>query len=160
MSMKPIEESSEFSGVEKPEICRSCGGKCCKYFPGGATPEDFGAPNGGLLLDSLRHALSSGRWTVDWNGGGDDKLYFVRPAIKGAEGSLFDHAYAGECTFLGSRGCELGFNERPESCRMLIPNENSRCDEQRYTRKYIAERWRSYQKQLLMAATDVESVQF
>lgn len=147
-------------GIEKPEICRRCGGKCCKYYPGAATPEDFGAPDRGVLLEKLRFALASGRWTVDWDGGGDEKVYFVRPAIKGMENSAFDHAYTGECTFLRPEGCELPLHQRPESCRMLIPVEEGRCDNQGYTRRSVAERWRGYQNEVIIAATDVEDVQF
>jgi len=147
-------------GVEIPEICTKCGGKCCKNYPGGATPEDFDAPDEKLMYDKILMALKSGRWTIDWEGTGDDKIYFIRPAIKGNEGSIFDHAYEGECTFLTSSGCELNLGERPEACRMLIPKITERCDNQGYTRKRIAFRWKQYQELILNCAVEAEGLEY
>ncbi|MFN4224240.1 MAG: YkgJ family cysteine cluster protein [Fervidobacterium nodosum] len=145
-------------GIEIPGICKACGGKCCKTFPGLATPEDFGAPDRDLMREKLLKALISGRWTVDWVDQ-DAELYFVRPAIKGFEGSVFDHAYNGECTFLTNTGCELDFSERPESCRMLIPKLEERCDPQGYTRMYVSKIWKDYVDVLVDVAIEVENSQ-
>ncbi|HOJ95181.1 MAG TPA: hypothetical protein PK390_08065, partial [Fervidobacterium nodosum] len=131
---------------------------CCKTFPGLATPEDFGAPDRDLMREKLLKALISGRWTVDWVDQ-DAELYFVRPAIKGFEGSVFDHAYNGECTFLTNTGCELDFSERPESCRMLIPKLEERCDPQGYTRMYVSKIWKDYVDVLIDVAIEVENSQ-
>lgn len=143
-------------GIEILEICKACRGKCCKTFPGPATPEDFGAPNVEALRKNLLDALSSGRWTIDWISQ-DEGLYFVRPAVKGYEGSVFDHTYSGECTFLTDKGCELTFDGRPESCRMLLPKINEKCDAQGYTRMYVAKLWKEYVDILLDVAVQVES---
>jgi len=144
-------------GVEIPEICTKCGGKCCKNYPGGATPEDFEAPDELVMYNKIVEALKSGRWTIDWVGTGDARLYFIRPAIKGKEYSTFDHAYEGECTFLTSKGCELKFQERPEACRMLVPKRGEPCDNQGYTRRFIATCWEKYQELILNCAIEVES---
>jgi len=142
-------------GVENLDVCKQCGGKCCKSYPGPATPEDFGAPNKQRMYDELYNALKSGKWTVDWIDQ-EQELYFVRPAIKGFESSTFDHRYIGECTFLTPTGCELSFDKRPESCRMLVPKVNERCDSQGYTRAYVVKMWQPYIDVLIKAATDVE----
>jgi len=142
-------------GVENLDVCKQCGGKCCKSYPGPATPEDFGAPNKQRMYDELYNALKSGKWTVDWIDQ-EQELYFVRPAIKGFESSTFDHRYIGECTFLTPTGCELSFDKRPESCRMLVPKVNERCDSQGYTRAYVVKMWQPYIDVLIRAATDVE----
>ncbi|MEJ5257545.1 MAG: YkgJ family cysteine cluster protein [Fervidobacterium sp.] len=147
-NIKPI-------GVENLAICKSCGGKCCKTYPGPATPEDFGAPDIEKLRTNLIEALSTGMWTIDWINQ-DEGLYFVRPAVKGFEGSVFDHNYLGECTFLTPHGCELEFEKRPESCRMLVPKVDERCDPQGYTRQTVARRWKEYYDILMDAAIEVE----
>jgi Fe-S-cluster containining protein len=146
-------------GVENPEVCKVCGGKCCKTYPGLVTPEDFGAPDIEKLRKNLFEALSSGRWTVDWVKQ-EEGLYFVRPAVKGFEGSVFDHRYTGECTFLTETGCKLSFENRPESCRMLIPKIDERCDSQGYTRAVVAQRWKEYYDILIDVAIDVENSNF
>lgn len=144
-------------GIEIKEICKSCGGKCCKTYPGPGTPEDFGAPDEKLMIVKLREALSSGRWTIDWIDQ-DEELYFVRPSVKGFEGSIFDHTYSGVCTFLLPNGCQLKFEERPESCRMLIPKIEEKCDAQGYTRMSVAKLWKQYATILLEIAVDIESI--
>ncbi|WP_448375952.1 hypothetical protein [Fervidobacterium sp.] len=144
-------------GVENVEICKACGGKCCMSYPGLATPEDFGAPDRALMVKKLSDALLSGRWTIDWVNQ-EEGLYFVRPAIKGLENSVFDHQYFGECTFLTMTGCELRFNERPESCRMLIPSLDEKCNPQGYTRIIVANRWKEYYELLMQVAIDVENL--
>jgi Fe-S-cluster containining protein len=146
-------------GVENPEVCKVCGGKCCKTYPGPATPEDFGAPDIEKLRKNLFKALSSGRWTVDWVKQ-EEGLYFVRPTVKGFEGSVFDHRYTGECTFLTETGCKLSFENRHESCRMLIPKIDERCDSQGYTRAVVAQRWKEYYDILIDVAIDVENSNF
>ena len=142
-------------GVENLDICKQCGGKCCKSYPGPATPDDFGAPDRQHMYDELYTSLKSGRWTVDWIDQ-EQEHYFVRPVVKGFESSVFDHRYMGECTFLTPTGCELSFKNRPESCRMLVPKVNERCDPQGYTRAYVVKMWQPYIDVLIKAATDVE----
>jgi Fe-S-cluster containining protein len=102
------------------ELCKKCGGKCCKRFPGIAYPEDFKKP----LKDSLLKAFTSGNWAIDWYEGdptGKDELskaFFIRPKIKDVK-ELFDPSWGGECIFLTKDGCILNPNERPKGCRML-----------------------------------------
>jgi Fe-S-cluster containining protein len=148
------EETKKFE-IEIPQICKTCGGKCCKTFSGPATPRDFGQSKE-EIRKNLYKALKSSRWTIDWISQ-ENELYFVRPTVKGFEGSVFDHRYSGECTFLTETGCELTFKERPESCRMLIPKSNEKCDPQGYTRMYVAKLWQEYLDVLLDVAIDVEN---
>jgi len=145
------------NGVEDLSICSTCKGKCCKSYPGPATPKDFGAPDAERMYMKLYDALSSGRWTIDWINQ-EEGRYFIRPATKGFESSIFDHRYAGECTFLTSNGCELPFRKRTESCRMLVPKLGEKCDSQGYTRAYVAKMWQPYVNVLIQAATDVEKI--
>jgi len=101
------------------DLCRKCGGKCCKSLPGGCIPEDFEEP----LQESLTEALK-GDYAVDWweGPGGDMEGYYIRPKIKGT-GRIYDPAWGGECIFLGEEGCSLDPYERPANCRLLEPVE-------------------------------------
>ena len=151
------ESINDKAGIEDLNICRPCGGKCCKSYPGPATPDDFGAPDKERMYNELYSALKSGKWTIDWIDQ-EQEYYFIRPAVKGFESSVFDHRYMGECTFLTPTGCALSFNKRPESCRMLVPKINEKCDPQGYTRAYVVKTWQPYIDVLIKAATDVEKV--
>ena len=118
------------SGYQPTEACALCKGACCKQYPGGADPEDFGKP----LVENLITALESGRWCVDWwegdvNEGERDlsRTLYVRPASKAHEGELEHGLWHGECTFLTETGCSLEFDQRPRGCRMLEPVEGQRC---------------------------------
>lgn len=109
------------------EICAGCGA-CCRRMPGAAFPEDF------PTMESVKEAIDSGRWAVDWWEGDPreghrelDKGLFIRPATKGSEGLRRDPSWGGECTFLTEQGCELTVNRRPRECRMLAPNPTGPC---------------------------------
>ena len=113
----------------KPSICKPCGGRCCKNFPGSAYPEDF------PTREELLAALDSGRWAIDWWEGdarkGKEELnrtYYVRPAIKGHEGRRHHAGWGGECTFLTGEGCSLVPDARPRECRQLDPMADGKCE--------------------------------
>ncbi len=110
------------------EICRACGGKCCKVFPGCYFPEDFGKP----LKAELKSAIISGNIAIDWWEGdvadNDERSrsYFFRPKIKGVD-EVLHASWGGECVFLTSSGCKIKPNERPKSCRLLEPASDDEC---------------------------------
>lgn len=121
-----------------PALCAKCGGRCCQRAPGECRPQDFASAT------ELAEKLASGRYGIDWWEGdprtsdaereqipwpetGDGKAYFVRPAVTGREGRLFDASWGGKCTFLKSDGCALAPRNRPHGCRTLIPEANGEC---------------------------------
>jgi Fe-S-cluster containining protein len=131
---------------EKPEVCRACGGSCCKNYAGACVPADFGeeklpAPD---FHQRVREAVIGGQYVIDyWEGdprnegelpeyGEDFSLergYFIRPAHKSAYLGLsryIDASWGGECVFLASSGCTLAHEDRPLGCRALEPIENPR----------------------------------
>lgn len=79
------------------ELCKRCGGECCKFISGGYMPEDFGEP----LLENLTKAFQTGNYAVDWWEGdptGNDEIecgYYVRPKVKGAD-RIYDPSSGGE----------------------------------------------------------------
>ena len=140
------------------ELCKACGGKCCKHMPGIAYPVDFKKP----LLQSLIRAFKSGMWAIDWYEGDptrDDKLtqvYYIRPRIKGIK-ELFDPSWGGECVFLTTKGCTLKPLERPKTCRMLEPASLTKCVfHAAGTKRVCAIAWLPYQDIILKAAEAVK----
>jgi len=84
-------------------------------------PADFGLPDD---KETIKKALLSGRWAIDWWEGIETEEYFVRPATKGMEGKMEDPSWGGECTFLTPTGCALSCQERPWACRVLEPRKD------------------------------------
>ena len=111
-----------------PEICRECGGSCCKKVPGGAAPEDMIHLYGGGLQKALTAALNSGHWVIDyWYGDPRDgkyevkKGYYIRPRTKEDKQKLFGEGGGYGCLFLTPTGCSLAPEDRPAGCRLLEP---------------------------------------
>jgi hypothetical protein len=131
--------------LENHATCSQCGGSCCKNYPAGSTPEDWGAPNVDVMRSRLRTALDSGRYTLDcWEGDLPEfdhepqygQVYYVRPSIKGNEGKPLHRSYGGECTFLTPKGCEHSFTDRPALCRLLIPDPKADPESRKFDCQY------------------------
>lgn len=94
-----------------PQICRQCGGLCCQGHPGSyADPGRFVTRyfrHGWSDLEALRSALPFlGMELRDLAG-------IPVPAPRRAPWG---------CVHLGSAGCRLSEDERPEQCKALIPH--------------------------------------
>jgi len=132
---------------EKPSICAKCKGVCCKGIPGACYPKDFS-----YNTDNIFQALKSGLYSIDsWEGSLDGKdkpyycFYFIRPAIKGYEGSIYHPSWGGECIFLTSKGCKLPADKRPAECGLIEPKENGPCiGHNNAGKEESARRWDSY----------------
>lgn len=138
------------------KICKKCGGKCCKSYPGIALPKDFGNSKE-EILQKLTQALKSGKWTIDWNDRKKEE-YFVRPAVKGKENFIFDHSISGECVFLTKSGCKLKYNERPSGCLLLEPKSNEKCI-QHLSKRQAIEDWSKYKDIIIEAAINAEEIE-
>lgn len=154
-------------GFKNLEVCAKCEGACCKYYAGGAWPEEF-EPD---IYETLVERLMSGKWAIDqWEGDpreddgpvpDEERLgccRYVRPAHKAVFGEspfrqpekIFDcRSYGGECVFLDENGCQLEWNKRPTQCRMLKPRppeKSSGCDmPTEYDKRHMALAWLPYQ---------------
>ena len=134
------------------EICKECGGKCCKRLPGSTLPEDFGEP----MLENIRKAIDSGKWAVDWWDGdptGKTDLrcaYFIRPKTKEFSG-VYDPSCGGECIFLTESGCQLQKDERPTECRLLEPKKDGYCKQHGGGKRGAAVAWIPFQDLIHMA---------
>lgn len=134
---------------EAPATCSACGGKCCKNSPGITSPEDWGAPDESVMRANLAAAFQTGLYCIDWWEGhpetGDYSTsgYYVRPAQKGHERQLRHAGWGGECTFLGPRGCERSFLDRPYECRAMVPRQDYNCGDGD-SKRTMAIRWLPY----------------
>jgi hypothetical protein len=110
------------------DICARCEGKCCKTIPGCCSPTDikrlFPAKS---LLQSVKKALESGNFSVDWYEDSPPKPY-VRPATKDCKGKKYDPSWGGECIFLTESGCSLDGKQRPDQCKRVMPQKDFDCD--------------------------------
>lgn len=106
----------------------------------------------------LAKAFDTGKWRVDeWYGDprtpksdGDMIVYFVRPDINGSIRN-FSKGLFYPCTFLGDKGCELPYGERPRQCRDLKPgagmfdgDRDDHCQDG-YSKQQAAIEWMPYQ---------------
>lgn len=153
-SFRITEEHISMIGVEDKEICRSCGGKCCKALPGSLVPRDIGE----VTVPALVELFNTGLYSIDWWEGDPreekdeiDQAYFIRPRIKGTR-KLFDGAWGGECIFLTDAGCKFQLKDRPSQCRTLKPTEGERCVGA-HGKNYYAILWLPYTDLILEAAS-------
>jgi len=131
-----MSKEREKTNYLNPNLCKECGGECCKQMPGIYSPEDFGTTEE-TIEKNLTKALETKLLSIDWWEGDPrenicsiDKLrkaYFIRPATKDNKRGLFDPSWGGECVFLTENGCTLQSKDRPYECRMLEPKENECC---------------------------------
>jgi len=114
------------------ERCKTtCQGHCCQALPGMTTPKDiqrmFPAES---LEQSVIKALESGKFAIDWYVTECDHLFFIRPATKKAfvvrlhqkSWLIYDGSWGGTCIFLTGEGCNLPYQQRPETCKVLKPS--------------------------------------
>ena len=131
--------------------CSKCTDPCCKRLPGITLPRDWGDD----MEEQLIKAFQSGKYAIDWYED-EPPLYFVRPAIKTAEG-LYDPSWGGECIFLTTTGCELEPEKRPSGCILLEPRkeENGKCVAHDASKKESGLLWLPYENIIHKAALAV-----
>ena len=128
-----MENKMEF--YQPTKDCISCKGSCCKSMPGTASPENISKlfPSASLI-ESVRLALESGKFSIDWFEGKEDKFY-VRASTKDNcrlaeyrnEWNIYHPAWSGECIYLEEDGCKLSFELRLDNCKMVKPDRENKC---------------------------------
>jgi Fe-S-cluster containining protein len=135
------------NSYENKDLCRPCGGKCCKNLPGAAFPEDFGYPDIKAMESNILNALMSGKWSIDWwENSRTGPQYYLRPATVQSVGRVFDPSYGGQCNFLTDEGCSI-FDNRPTGCRGLEPKEG-RCIVRYGDKEEAKDAWTPFNKLL------------
>lgn len=140
---------------ETPDICASCGGRCCKSMSCEAFPQDiFGTEE--PTYERLINFLKDGNWSIDcWEGDvrldcGQDipddeylyRCYYIRPRHVGVN-TLFDFSYGGCCSFLTETGCSLSWEQRPTAGKSLKAYSVNDCHSE-YGKKEAALAWVPY----------------
>ena len=100
-----------------PEICKKCGGKCCKRLPAPYTPKDIIR-----IFGNVQNAIKSGIVAIDCWDRKLEPLYFIRPKIKGVK-KLYHRSWGGECMHFGKNGCNLPREKMPFFCKTLEPKD-------------------------------------
>jgi hypothetical protein len=138
-----------------PHVCAQCKGKCCSYYPGMTSPEDWGAPDQDLMRERITQAVASGKYDFDsWYGDPtgkseeDGDVWMVRPASQRQPLGQLDRMGYERCKMLGQAGCELPYQQRPRQCRDLDPKAGGEGCGDQYSKKQAAIDWMPYQQLL------------
>ena len=154
-------------GYESAEICKDCGGACCKANGCSLAPEDMlreleiwqtkgekdRGPDG--KNDTRQCAQTDFRQLEEWlqqsdcaidSFTGDAGLcYYIRMRHKCF--TFIGVDAMGECIALTDQGCSLPYARRPQGGRYLEGRQDRHC-QQHYTREQMEADWKPYQRQL------------
>lgn len=153
-------------GYESEELCRACGGVCCKANGCSLAPEDMlrelalrrmeeerDEPNGAEQDNTKRQEglpgsaeleswLRDSRCAIDSFTGQAGQCYYIRMRHKCF--TFIGVDAMGECVALTENGCSLPYARRPRGGRYLEGRQDRRCL-QHYTREQMEEDWEPYQ---------------
>lgn len=155
------------NGYESAEICRVCGGACCKTGGCSLAPEDMlrelaiwrleregseaqgseknaGQP-GEAELWELEKWLQESNCAIDSFTGETGPCYYIRMRHKCF--TFIGVDAMGECIALTDQGCSLPYERRPKGGRDLEGRPDRRC-RQHYTREQMEADWKPYQQRL------------
>ena len=154
-------------GYESAEICKACGGACCKANGCSLAPEDMirelaawqagreisKAPDEGKSAGQAEEAdlrfleewLQESDCAIDSFTGEAGLCYYIRMRHKCF--TFIGVDAMGECIALTGQGCSLPYDRRPRGGRYLEGRQDRHC-QQHYTREQMEEDWRPYQQQL------------
>lgn len=107
------------------DMCKECGGRCCKSYAGAYHPDDFDPICDNDIIEMILHIDKREDLSIDWLEGGEfgtEDKFFIRPRHEG--GDIVDPSYGERCIHLGPNGCVKPFDERPYACRALVPKKN------------------------------------
>lgn len=151
-------------GYESTEICKGCGGACCKANGCSLAPEDMlremavwrdekemeKMPQGDM--DTGQSAETDWRHLEEWLRQSDCAIdtftgaaglcYYIRMRHKCF--TFIGVDAMGECIALTDQGCRLAYERRPKGGRFLEGRIDRHCV-QHYTREQMEEDWRPYQ---------------
>lgn len=137
--------------MENKDICRQCGGFCCKKSGCDYASTDFKD----LGINSLYSILLEGRISIvsaiSFEKLNNGKL-FANPILflraRNIDRPIVDLlSMKKKCSQLTSKGCSYEHDNRPAGGRNLIPDENHRCHPE-VSQMEIINTWNSYQRTL------------
>ena len=143
---KPCAQESSKVNIE---LCRKCGGECCKSMGCHISPFDLKEISVKSIISLIDETECI---SIDWwegnpitNQSDGSRAYFLR--IKNKNANIIDPSFGGLCSILTDNGCPLSFEYRPKGARDLIPKEISCHD--RYSKHQCAIDWFEYQNVLI-----------
>ena len=131
------------------DVCKECGGGCCKVVPCGLSPRQTISFGYELTEESLTKCLESGDYALDYwfdsHSKKDCDWYFIRYRAKG--GLIADLDYIGtECVMLTDTGCKLPFDKRGIEGKSLEPAEGKHCCVGPIGKKEMGIMWKPYRR--------------
>lgn len=126
------------------DICKSCGGKCCKNCGCVYSPDDFGM----ITYNSLRDELEKGNISIisQFIVGEKNISYYLLLRARNIDRDIVDLFSAKTtCSLLGENGCKLDDSKRPQGGVLYIPSIDGNC-KGLYTDVIGFKEWSNYQK--------------
>lgn len=134
-------------GYESADICKSCGGSCCKSKGCSLSPEDmlreWGTEH--VTKQMLEERLPDSPFAIDHFALRGQPFYYLRMRHKCF--TFIGVDAMGECIAFTESGCDRTYENRPKGGRFLEGRENRQC-EQHYTQEMMVSDWSPYQKLL------------
>lgn len=160
-------------GVANLDLCKQCGGLCCKALGCHFHPKDFKVITEESMIDFINE---SGCISLDWFEGdpyateedndkdtigfvelmmstiSNERIYF--PRMKSINAPVLDVSLHGQCAILTDKGCPLLFSYRPYGGRCLVPGNTLEdgCDSD-YNKRECAKSWFPY-KDIMQKVAD------
>lgn len=111
--------------TQNPEMCKKCGGMCCKQCGCAYFPEDLGEK---LSYENLLEFFEKKLIIIDcvrYEDGNAYKplaepIYYLRVPNVMEKGKLAENG-SGKCSFLTEKGCKLSYDQRPSEGKYLVP---------------------------------------
>lgn len=130
--------------TSNPEMCKECGGRCCKKCGCSHFPEDLNMTFENIVKEIKERKMSIDR--LEHSGSFynklDEPIYFLRAANEN-EGYVA-YGNIGRCVFLTEEGCKLDYESRPSGGRYIVPFWSG-CYAL-YTPQEFIDKWIPYQK--------------
>lgn len=144
--------------LENIELCRKCGGACCKQTGCYYSSEDLKVVNSRSVIDLLDKGYTS--IISDVFIMRDNPILLSLRARNKNAGKIDLVSCYSWCTALTDTGCMYSFDERPSGGRYLVPNENGNCAYRDTKLINIADSWEPYQSMLKSVCEELSGIPF
>lgn len=128
------------------EICRDCGGECCKHCGCSYSIDNFKI----LSLKELKEKLEEGKTSIvsQFVINRKNVSYYLQIRARNLDRDVIDlFSIKNTCASLTPNGCSFKEEERPQAGLLFIPKENNQCYGY-YTNETAYKEWINYQKVL------------
>lgn len=133
---------------ENKELCKQCGGKCCKKCGCDYLPKDFSDLSTNGLVEKILEGSISIVSALNINklpNGGETITPILLLRERNINRSSVDLlSLKTTCASLNENGCKYDLEHRPSGGKMLIPMENNKCYNENPNLKI--QEWLRYQK--------------